>query len=288
MKNLTIFLTLVLISTSSYGKGKKYTYTDTTFKQIEFTEITFTLDKKNNDTLQIEGLLKQKTIIDGIPCYGNISFAEGWKLKTFTLAEEHVFAEHTFPKDTYIGLHVDRFSLKAGYFKTIGGDTVNTCQFTSNQLINDLSCDGAEVTFTPEWKLRACILCDDDTIAGNVVKKGTLVSFKENGSFSVFCLYDPIIQGYHCSGTNYKFWMGGGGIYFYPNGNLYLFKPVDDIEIQGVFCKRACIWFYKNGKLQRCTSAQDQTIDGVVHKKNYTLKFDEDGIITESYKDKFF
>jgi len=288
MKNLIILLAIVLTSTSGYGKERKYTYTDTTFKQIEFVEITFTLHKKTKDTLQIEGLLKQMTIIDGVPCYGNISFHKSWELKTFTLADKHTFAELTFPKDTYVGIRIDRFSLEAGYFKTIGGDTVNTCRFPSTQQINNISCDGAEVTFTTNWKLRACILGDDDTIAGNEVKKGTLVSFNEDGSFSIFCLYDPIIQGYHCSGTNYKFWMGGGGIYFYPNGQLYLFKPIDDIEIQGVFCKQACIWFYDNGKLKRCTSGKDQTIDGVLYEKKLTLKFDGEGKITESYKDKFF
>ena len=59
MKNLAILLTVILISASSYGKKKKYTYTDTTFNNIEFTEITFTLEKKTKDTLQIEGLLPE-------------------------------------------------------------------------------------------------------------------------------------------------------------------------------------------------------------------------------------
>ncbi len=288
MKNLAILLVIIIVSTSCFGEKKKYSYSDTTFNHIEFTEVTFTLDKKTKDTLQIEGLLRQMTIIDGIPCYGNISFHKDWKLKNFTLADAHTFGGYTFPKDTYIGLNVDRFSLEAGYFKTIGGDTVNTCRFKSNQLINGLLCDCKEVTFTTEWNLRACILGDDDTIAGNVLNKGTLSVFGENGSFSVFCLYDPMIQGYLCSGTNYKFWMGGGGIHFYPNGHLRLFTPVDDIEIQDIFCKKKCIWLYKNGQIKRCTSAKDQSIDGVLHKKNFTLKFDEEGNITESYKDKFF
>ena len=72
------------MSSSSYGKGKKYIYTDTTFNFIEFLEITFTLDEKTLDTFQIEGLLKQTTIIDGIPCYGNVSLAKGWKPEKFT------------------------------------------------------------------------------------------------------------------------------------------------------------------------------------------------------------
>ncbi len=286
MKNLAILLAVILISTPSFGKKKTSTYTDTTFNHIEFAEIIFTLDKKTMDTLQIEGLLKQKTIIDGIPCYGNVSFTKDWELKNFTLADEHTFAGNTFSKDTYIGINVDRFSLKAGYFVTIGGDTVNTCRFSSNQLINGISCDSNEVTFTTEWNLRACVLGDDDTIAGNLLKKGTLVEFWENGSFWIYCLNDPIIQGYHCSGTPYThwFWMGGGSIRFYPNGQLYYFKPEDDIEVQGVLCKsssvRCGIYLYESGKLKKCTSAKDQTIDGVLYEKNLTLEFDEDGNIT--------
>ncbi len=281
MKNLAILLAVILISTSSYGKNKIYTYTDTTFNQIEFTEITFNLDKKTKDTLQIEGRLKQKTFIDGIPCYGSISFHMDWKLKNFTLASDHTFGNHLFPKDTYVGICIDRFSLEAGYFKTIGGDVVNICRFKSNQIINGLTCDGEEVIFTTEWKLRACILSDDDTIAGNLLKKGTLVKFNQNGEFWIYFLYDPIIQGHSCSGTNYKFWMGGGGICFYPNGQLKSFKPTEDVEIQGVWCRSSSmtwgIYLYESGKLKKCSSAKDQTIGGIFYKKKSTLEFDEDG-----------
>ncbi len=291
MKNLAILLAVILISTSCHAGKKKYIYSDTTFNHIEFAEVTVTLDKKTKDTLQIEGLLKQKTIINGIPCYGNISFVKNWELKSFTLADAYTFGEYPFPKDTYIGLNVDRFDLKTHYLVVAGADSVNTCKFTSNQLINGLSCDSIEgAVFTTDWNLRACILGDDDTIAGNVLKKGTLAVFGKSGSIYIYCLYDPIIQGYQCSGTDYTgwMWMGGGGIRLYPNGHLALFKPVDDIEVQGVFCKRECIWFYESGKLKRCTSAKDQTIDGVLHKKKFTLKFDEKGNITESYKRRFF
>ncbi|MBC8321005.1 MAG: T9SS type A sorting domain-containing protein [Bacteroidetes bacterium] len=97
MKNISILLAVILISTSSYGKGKKYTYFNMTFNHIEFAEITFTLHKKTMDTLQIEGLLKQMTIIDGIPCYGNISFHKDWDLKNFTLADEYTLGKYTFP-----------------------------------------------------------------------------------------------------------------------------------------------------------------------------------------------
>ncbi len=290
MKNLAILLAVILISTSSYGKGKKFTYADTTLNHIEFSEVIVTLDKKTNDTLEIEGILKQKTIIDGIPCYGNISFTIDWEPKYFTLADAHTFGEFIFPKDTYIELNVDMFSLKRHYMLLAGAKFVNTCKLPPNQLINGFPIDSIEgVIFTTDWNLRELILGDDVTIAGNELKKGTLVVFSKDGSYRVFCLYDPIFQGYQCSGTGYKgLWGGGGGISFYPNGNLRLFTPLDDIEIQGVYCKKACIWLYESGKLKRCTSAKDQTINGVLYEKKFTLKFDEEGNITEAYKDKFF
>ncbi|MBL7113868.1 MAG: hypothetical protein ISS19_18160 [Bacteroidales bacterium] len=135
MKNLAILLVVIIVSTSCFGQKKKYSYSDTTFNHIEFTEVTFTLGKKTKDTLQIEGLLKQKTIIDGIPCYGNISFTKDWELKNFTLADAHTFGGYTFPKDTYIELNVDIFSLKTHYLVMAGADFVNTCKFPSYQLI---------------------------------------------------------------------------------------------------------------------------------------------------------
>lgn len=295
MKNLTVLFAFLIITTSCFGKNKKNTYTNKTFHQIEFSEITFTLDKKTLDTLQIEGLLKQKTIIDGIPCYGTISFHKDWELKNFTLADAHTFGGYTFPKDTDVGININIISLK--YFWVIRwtkNPMVNTCKFTSNQQIDGLSCESnEEVIFNTDWSLRACILGGDDTVAGNMLKKSTFVWFKEDSSIRIFCLYNPIIQGYQLKGKDYTRSHGGDGISFYPNGQLKYCRPFDDItEVQGVFCKssstRGGLWFYENGQLKRCTSAKDQTIEGVVHEKNFTLKFDEDGNITDSYKDKFF
>jgi len=78
----------------------------------------------------------------------------------------------------------------------------------------------------------------------------------------------------------------------FPDGQLKYFRSVDDIEIQGVLCKssatRGGILLYESGKLRRCVSARDQIIDGVLHENNFSLKFDEEGNITESYKDKIF
>ncbi len=295
MKNIIIVLTILSIATYSYGKGKKYTYSDTTFNHIEFAEITFTLDKKTLDTLHIEGLLKQKTIIDGVPCYGKISFHKDWELQNFIIADIHTFGKYSFPKDTYVGLDIDRFDLKTHYLVMAGADFVNICKFPHNLLINGFSCDSIEdVIFTTDWNLRACILGTDDNIKGNVLNKGTLVVFGKNGSFSIYCLYDPIIQGYHIPGSKYTsgLWGGGGGIHFYPDGRLKYFRPIDDIEVQGVYCKSSSLnWgisLYESGKLKKCTSANEQTIGGVLYKKKFILEFDEEGNVIKSKKDKFF
>lgn len=110
--------------------------------------------------------------------------------------------------------------------------------------------------------------------------------FGKKGNFSVYCLYDPIIQGYQCSGTNYKFWMGGGGIHFYPSGQLKYFIPLDETEVQGVWCRSSSMtWgisLYESGKLKKCSSAKDQTIGGIFYKKKSTLEFDEDGNVISS------
>lgn len=293
MKNIIILLVFVLISNVCNGKKRTYTYTDTTFNHIEFSEIVFTLDMKTKDTLDIEGALKQRTDIEGIPCYGAVSFNKNWDLKYFTLAEDHTFADQTFPKDTYIGLNIERHSLKPHYLLTVAGaDSVNTCKFPSNHSINGIICDSnVELLFSTKWNLRACVLGDDDTIKGNELKKGSLIILRTNGSFLVYCLYDPMIQGHHCSGTSYTHWMwqGGGGIRFYPSGRLDYFIPVEDVEIQGVFCKSTSLnWgvsLYESGMLKKCTSAIDQTIAGVLYEKKFILTFDEEGNVIESYKD---
>jgi len=40
--------------------------------------------------------------------------------------------------------------------------------------------------------------------------------------------------------------------------------------------------------LKQCTSAKDQTINGVLCEKKFTLKFDENGKLVFAQKEKFF
>ena len=184
------------------------------------------------------------------------------------------------------------------YYTTIRGarnQINNLCFFPSFQSIDGISCDGEEgVFFRTDWSLLGCILAEEDTIKGNVLPKSTFVRFDNESRIGCFSLTDVEIQDYLCSGTNYTHWAygGGGGIYLYRSGRLKYFQPTDDIEINGIWCKpssvRGGVFFYENGNLQKCTSAMDQTIDGVFCEGNFTLKFDENGILTYAKKEKIF
>lgn len=57
MKNLLVICVITVFTSSCYGVGKNLFYSDTTFNGIDFSEITFNIDKKTNDTISILGFL---------------------------------------------------------------------------------------------------------------------------------------------------------------------------------------------------------------------------------------
>jgi hypothetical protein len=302
MKNTVLPLLMIIISTSCWGQRKEYSYTNVTFHQIEFTEITFTVNDNESDTLQITGTLKGKTLIDGIPCNGKVTLTHGWKLKKCTLAQDHPFNGNIFPKDTQLeiglDLNIQRDIRSMKYYLAIrwaGFPIINRCVFPYDPLINGICCNGKKgVFFQPDWNLIGCILANDDTIAGNILPKGSFIRYNSDSTLCCFCIMNQQIQDYCCEGTYYTHWLwsGGGGIVLYPNGHLKYFQPLNDTEIQGIVCKRSQvrggIHFYEDGTLKKCTSAIDQTIDGVFCEKNATLKFDENRTLTYSVKEKIF
>lgn len=171
---------------------------------------------------------------------------------------------------------------------------VNTCKFSINHKIDGIVCkSNEEIIFDNKWNLQACILGETDTVSGNAFEKETFIRFDKEG-ICCYCLYEPEIQSYKCKGDNYtaKLWMGSTGIKLYPSGKLKYFQPADDIEIQGVICKpsgsRGGVHLNENGNLKECTSAVDQTINGVFCGKRFNISFDETGKITNSRKDKIF
>ncbi|MEA1899053.1 MAG: hypothetical protein U9N53_15450 [Bacteroidota bacterium] len=179
-------------------------------------------------------------------------------------------------------------------FRIEKADTLYNAGILAEKTIIDGYPCHKDVMFSKNWDLKSFILSESDTIAGNVFKKDTKIFIYKSAGFKMYCLYDPVIQTYRCKGTNYKrfMFMGSTALQLYPGGQLKYFQPVKDIEIQGVLCKRSPTWggihLYESGKLKECTSAKDQTIDGVFHGKNFILKFDEDGNITYSKKENFF
>lgn len=212
---LTIFLIFTAnITFGQYTKWKK----DTIFNNIEFKKLQFRDD--GNESHFANGILKQKTLIEGYPCHKKVFLSKEGQLKIFILAE-------------------------------------------------------------------------DFEVAGNKFKKETRISFREL-RIRIHCLYEPEIQGYKIRKTNYKrlLFMGSGNFSLYPSGKLRFFQPVDDIQIEGIWCKpspvRGGVHLYENGKLKDCTSAKDQTIQGQKVEKNFFLKFDENGKLYYAKKEKIF
>jgi hypothetical protein len=303
MKTILIFCAIVVLSSPCPGQKKKTTSGDMRYHDIRFREITFMVDKKNHDTILASGILNGVATIREVPCQGEITLVKGTELKKFTLAAEHEFGGLIFPENTTIGMNIDLrcqsdINSLEYYFliRGAGQRFLNRCTFTSSHIIiNGIACDGHKgVFFTPGWDLIGCILSEPDTIAGNLLQKDSFIRFDKNGTISCFCPDDPVIQGYHCSGTDYTHWlhMGGGGIFLYPSGRLKYFQPVNDTIIQGVHCKpssvRGGIKLFESGRLKACTSAKDQTIGNLVCRKNYTLEFEESGEIRYAEKEKIF
>lgn len=217
------YLCILIISFFSFSHTAFSQYSkwenDVNYKGIEFEKLRYRDD--GSESLYANGVLKQKTIIEGYPCHKNL-------------------------------------------------------------------------TLTKEGKAENFILAEDFEVAGNLFKKNTQVIIRDDGNFKIHCLYNPVIHGYHVKKTNYKrlLFMGSSNFYIYSSGKLKYFQPVSDIEIQGVWCKpsavRGGVALYESGKLQECTSAKDQTIQGKLVQKNFTLKFDKSGNLTYFIKEKIF
>jgi hypothetical protein len=151
-----------------------------------------------------------------------------------------------------------------------------------------------KVTLNKDGKLKFFILAEDYEVAGNEFKKETHVVIRTDDTFLIHCLYEATVQGYQIKKTNYKkiLFMGSTNFQLYPSGKLKFFQPVDDIKIEGVWCKpsavRGGVTLYENGRLQECTSAKEQTVKGQKVDESFTLKFDENGKLYYAKKEKIF
>lgn len=295
MKKIIFLIILLATELVCFGKIKRLVYTDTLFNNIEFEEIVFTINTKSEDTSSIKGFLAEPSIIHEIPCMGDIEFSKRWELRKFTLSADYNFKEIFCPKGTHIKLNEHIFDLDHHFaIRNSKIYRVNVCKFPAPQIIIGLICDSEEeVIFRTDWQLLACIIGEDSRLKGHQLKKGTFVRFDDD-RICLYCLEDPIIQDYHCSGTNYngKFWTGSTGINLYPDGSLKYFQPIDDVEIQGIYCKKSSvrggIYLFENGQLKKCTLAKDQKISGNIYKENTSIEFDSEGKLIYAKKEKIF
>ncbi len=160
-------------------------------------------------------------------------------------------------------------------------------------MIEGYPCHG-EVDLSKNGKLQFFILSKTHNVAGNEFKKNTQVIIHKNKGYTIHCIYKPMVQGYHVKKTPYRnpLFMGSSNFSLYPSGKLERFQPVDNVEIQSIWCRpspaRGAVTLYESGKLKKCTSAKEQIIQGQKVEKNFSLKFDEDGTLTYWKKEKIF
>lgn len=149
--------------------------------------------------------------------------------------------------------------------------------------IQGVSCQG-HVEYYSNGRLKTCTLAREDTLSGQPLAEGTVVTFTADGVLDwCFLQKDTEIQGHLCKGQGHG-WM----TCFYPNGKLKLAWLGRDQVIQGIPCAEYSFWadafgggagtyFHENGNLKRCRLANDVTVDGHLLKRGDQAAFDENG-----------
>jgi antitoxin component YwqK of YwqJK toxin-antitoxin module len=140
------------------------------------------------------------------------------------------------------------------------------------------------VEYYSNGKLKTCTLARGDTLSGQPLAEGTVVTFTTDGVLDwCFLQKDAEIQGHLCKGQGHG-WM----TCFYPSGKLKLAWLGRDEIIQGIPCAEYSFWadafgggagtyFHENGNLKRCKLARDLAIGGRALKKGTWAAFDEKG-----------
>lgn len=143
-----------------------------------------------------------------------------------------------------------------------------------DQIIQGYPCKSGCVWFSANWDLQEFRLSEDFLFNDVVLPVGTWIRFGKDCDIC-FLPHDVEIQGYLCRGG--KMQREGHMTTFYKNGNLKFFCFREDIEIDGILCKRGCLSLHENGKVRYCKLAEDTTINGIFYKKNTNLNFDDNG-----------
>lgn len=151
--------------------------------------------------------------------------------------------------------------------------------------VQSVTCEG-HISYYPNGKLRSCTLGAVDTLAGQVLPKGTVVSFTSDGDFDFAFLQQPTeIQGLLCKGEGHGF-----QTLFHPNGKLRIAWPAKAQTIQGipvaeyswmadVFGSGANVTFWENGQLRSARLSEAFTRDGVAFQKGEIIQLDSLGAV---------
>lgn len=171
-------------------------------KNIQFEKLRYGVE--NNDTLSIIGYLSEATQIQGYPCSADwVQFNKSWKLTLLKLSEEKQIGETIFPKDTWIKPRKDRLivvfpgnTVIQGYHCRGNGTSkgIQTSFYPSGKLysffppedvrIGQINCKASllnNIVLFENGTLKSCTLAEDQLIQQENFKKGSRVSFHQDG-----------------------------------------------------------------------------------------------------------
>ncbi|MBT7994307.1 MAG: hypothetical protein HN691_05480 [Bacteroidetes bacterium] len=173
-KFLYLFIISILISSSnSFGQNDHWEK-NVTYNNIKFKKVRFLIE--NSDTLQISGILKNNTVIDGIPCKKNIVFNRNWQIRTFILADDYQMMGSLFPEGT-------RVSYGSKSIVILFGKDTEFQNYCCNGNFNRWYSTGIFTVLYPSGKLKAFYSCKNVTIDGIYCKSSPFSSVRlhENG-----------------------------------------------------------------------------------------------------------
>jgi len=204
---------LFVLMFSTFGLNAQYGkwYRDTTFHEIEFKKICF---QEGNESLYAKGVLKEKTIIDGYPCYKQINMTKDGHVKFFILAEDFEVAGNTFRRDTKVHFRSNRdFLIHCLYEPEIQGYMIKKENYrrpffmgstnfqlypdgklkyfnpAEELLIQDVWCKPSAVRggihLYHDSKLKECTSAREQLVQGVLVGKNFTLKFNKEGKLIV-------------------------------------------------------------------------------------------------------
>jgi len=198
-----VILVFSLTSYSQYTENKK----DVAYKNIEFKEVRFYVEE--GDTTFVQGILKERTMIKGVPCIRNVSYYTKGELKMFILAEDFELNGHIMPKWTRVSYGKERTTIffgrdtyyrgyccngnfekwySSGIFTTLYPDGNLRSFYPCKDIeIDEIPCKAspfAGIELHTNGKLKTCTLSKKYIIEGKEYKKNTHIGFDKNGKLT--------------------------------------------------------------------------------------------------------